>query len=115
MHVRVSVLAGMINKEVRREVQWRNPRDVEALRAAVLECTAAERDAYSGGYSNSTSSDGLSTISSARRQMDTLGDEMMEVDGLGSNDRKCHRCGRTSHIKRDYPRWKISFDRNSDF
>ena len=101
-YLRVSVLAGMINKEVRHEVRRKNPRDIEALRAAVLECTAAERDAYSGGYSNSTSSDGLSTISSARKQMDMPGDEMMEVDGLGSsNDRKCHRCGRNSHLQKD--------------
>ena len=99
-YLRVSVLAGIINKEVRWEVRRGNPRDVETLRAALLECIAAERDAYLGGYSNFTSSDGLSTISSARKQIDMPGDEMMEVNGLGSNDRKCHRCGCSSHLQR---------------
>ena len=66
------------------------------------ECTAVERDAFSGGYSNSASADGLSTISNAHQQIDTpQTKEPMEIDGLGNNDRKCHRCGRGSHLRKD--------------
>ena len=101
-YLRVSVLAGIINKEVRLEVRRKNPRDIEALRQAVIEATASERDAFSGGYSNSASADGLSTISNVRRQMEVhQGEEPMEIDQLTAGDRKCHRCGRTSHLKKD--------------
>jgi len=101
-YLRVSVLAGIINKAVRLEVRRRNPRDEEALRSAVIECTASERDAYAGGYSNSTSADGLSTISNARRQMEVQqADEPMEIDQIAPTDRKCYRCGRNNHIRKD--------------
>ena len=49
------VIRGLCNHAVRRQVRRANPKDEAALRVAVVEATAAERDAYNGGYRESAS------------------------------------------------------------
>ena len=74
-------------------------------RIAVVESTAAERDAFTEGYANSSNSDGQSTISNARKQIQTrevLGEEPMEVDAIGVWEIcKCQRCERPGHLVKD--------------
>ena len=99
-------IKGLLNNAVRRQVRRANPRTEEALRSAVVEATAAERDAFNGGYSESASADGLVTISSVRKSMveegtsDHNGVTPMEVDSL-ENQARCFRCNRTGHRKAD--------------
>ena len=77
---------------------WRaNPKDEAALRVAVVEATAVERNAYNGGYGESASADGLITVSSARRAMGNLPEEAptgpvpMEVDAVQGKEQECYR------------------------
>ena len=99
-------IKGLLNNAVRRQVRRANPRTEDALRGAVVEATAAERDAFQGGYSESASSDGLVTISSVRKSMGGEGvsdhdtPTPMEVDSL-ENQPRCFRCHRTGHRKAD--------------
>lgn len=97
------VIKGIINTCVKREVRRRSPRNQGELRKAVIEATAAERDAYSGGYSESPNLDGLGTVSTYGRNLriesNVEAPTPMEVDAFG--ERRCHRCGRTSHLKAD--------------
>ena len=99
-------IKGLLNNAVRRQVRRANPRTEEALRSAVVEATAAERDAFHGGYSESASADGLVTISSVRKSMVEEGTSdyntqtPMEVDSL-ENPARCFRCHRTGYRKAD--------------
>ena len=68
------VIKGLCNNAIRRMVWRANPKTEVALRAAVVEATVAERDAWNGGYSESSSSNRLVMISSARRTMGDLPD-----------------------------------------
>ena len=101
------VIRGLLNNAVRRMVRRANPKTEAALRAAVVEATAAERDAWNGGYSESSSADGLITISSARRTMGDLPEEPaggpvpMEIDAVQGKDAQCFRCLRRGHIRKD--------------
>ena len=101
------VIKGLLNNAVRRMVRRANPKTEAALRAAVVEATAAERDAWNGGYSESSSADGLITISSARRTMGDLPEEPadgpvpMEIDAVQGKDAQCFRCMRRGHIRKD--------------
>ena len=49
------VIKGLLNHPVRRQVRRINPRKETSFHTAVIEATAAERDAYNGGYSEGTS------------------------------------------------------------
>ena len=101
------VIRGLLNNAVRRMVRRANPKTEAALRAAVVEATAAERDAWNGGYSESSSADGLITISSARRTMGDLPEEPasgpvpMEIDAVHGKDAQCFRCMRRGHLRKD--------------
>ena len=105
--VMLHVIRGLCNHSVRRQVRRANPKDEAALRLAVVEATAAERDAYNGGYGESTSADGLITVSSARRAMGGLPEEApagpvpMEVDAVQGKERECYRCHRRGHLRKD--------------
>ena len=76
------VIWGLCNHSVHCQVRRANPR------VAVVEATAAEPNAYNGGYGESSSADGLITDSSARRAMGNLPEEAptgpvpMEVDAV---------------------------------
>ena len=71
----------------------------------MVEATAAERDAYYGGYGESTSAEGLTMVSAARRQMMGIqyspGDQSKPMDVDSMNQKSCHRCGRQNHLRAD--------------
>ena len=101
------VIKGLCNNAVHRMVRRANPKTEVALRAVVVEATAAEKDAWNGGYSESSSSDGLVTISSARRTMVDLLEEPasgpvpMEIDAVQGKDQQCFRCQRRGQLWRE--------------
>lgn len=105
--LRTAVIKGLLNLAVRREVRRKNPKTESELRDAVVEATAAERDAYCGGYSESTSAAGLVTISNTKRTIQNRtgeGDNVipMEVDVLApKTEKRCFRCNRGGHLKAD--------------
>ena len=83
-----------------------NPRTEQDLMTAATGAVAAERYAYSGGYSESTSLDGLTTvIETAHRRNYPIRDEVepMEVDAMekGKETRKCFNCGISGHLAKD--------------
>ena len=101
------MIKGLINNAVRRMVRRANPKTEVGLRATVVEVTGAERDAWNGGYSESSSSDRLVTISSARRTMGDLPEEpaggpvLMEIDAVQGKDPQCYRCQRRGHLRKE--------------
>ena len=107
------VIKGLCNNAVRRMVRRANPKTEAALHAAVVEATAAERDEWNGGYSESSSSDGLVTISSARQTMGDLPEEPasgpvpMEIDAVQGKDQQCYRCQQKGHIRGDVGRRRL--------
>ena len=98
---------GLANKVIKRMVRRAVPADEQELMAAATGAVASERYAYAGGYSESTSMDGLTTvIETAHRRnypqrMDDV--EPMEVDAMDRGDReqqKCYNCGIRGHLSR---------------
>ena len=65
-----------------------------------------ERDAYNGGYLDSTSADRLVTILSERKTMGDISDDQagpvpMEIDAVQGQDQLYFRCHRTGNLKMD--------------
>ena len=78
-------------------IQRANPENAEQLRTAAIRAVANERSAYRGGYSESTSLDGLETSSMLISVTETSGVEPMEVDKVGAIT--CYRCDKPGHRK----------------
>lgn len=106
---------GLYSKVVKRMVIRAGPTDQESLRQACLSAVSSERFAYEHGFSESTSLDGLNSVTrgSQRRKMadqsraGATAPEPMEIDSLGAGD-KCRNCGRTGHYTRDCHQKKLS-------
>ena len=59
--LRNNAINGMANKVIKRLVRRVKPADPYLLRAVAVRCVAGERQAYTGGDSNSTNLDGFTT------------------------------------------------------
>ena len=98
---------GLFNKVIKRMVRRTNPRTEQALMETATSAVASERYAYTGGYSESTSLDGLTTVieTAHRRSYPTRQDDVepMEVDAIekGKETRKCYNCGIPGHLAKD--------------
>ena len=94
---------GMVNKVIKRMTRRANPGNQADMIRIATNAVASERYAYSGGYSESTSLDGLTTIiesTSGRKFQATDESEPMEVDAM-KETRKCFNCGLYGHIQKD--------------
>ena len=95
---------GMVNKVIKRIIRRENPRTQEDLIITATNAVAAERYAYAGGYSESTSLDGLTTIieTTQKRRYNLANDEVepMEIDQM-KETRKCYNCNTPGHLARD--------------
>ena len=99
-----SVCDSLCNNIVRRKLKHGNSTTKEEMVTNVLNIVAKERECVVGGYGESTSLDGLalSTVvfkHSEADQYDQYGDERMDIGRVG--DKKCYRCDRTGHLKKD--------------
>ena len=98
---------GMFNKVIKRLVRRHNPRNQADLITVATNAVAAERYAYSGGYSECTSLDGLTTIieTTQGKQFDLANNksEPMEVDAMreAREARKCYNCNIRGHLAKD--------------
>ena len=96
---------GLANKVIKRMVRRANPRNEQALMDAATAAVASERYAYTGGYSESTSLDGLTTVieTAHRRNFPMRQDESepMEVDAMDKEKRSCFNCGTKGHLAKD--------------
>ena len=98
---------GLFNKVIKRLVRRHNPRTEQELIETATGAVASERYAYSGGYSESTSLDGLTPVieTAHRRNYPARQDkvEPMEVDAMekGRETRKCYNCGIGGHLAKD--------------
>ena len=101
-------IEGTYSNVIKRMIQRANPVDAESLRTAAIRAVANERSAYRGGYSESTSLDGLETSSMLISVTETSGVEPMEVDKVGAIT--CYRCDKPGHRKSEcrVPAHKIS-------
>ena len=94
-----TVIQGLHNPVVKRQVQRRLPRSEEELRTAIMEVVAAERAAYLGGYGESVSLDGLKAVTLTFSGTGTDAAAAMEIDAIQPGPgRSCHRCGRAGHF-----------------
>lgn len=96
----LSTLRGLYNPVVRRLVRRKNPATQEELRRSILEVTSIERESFLEGYGESSSLDGLSSVTFTRTSLGASPDqpEPMEIDSL--QDKKklvCYRCGKNGH------------------
>ena len=84
-------------------VRRANPADQAEMIRVATNAVASERYAYSGGYSESTSLDGLTTIietTQGRKFQANDESEPMEVDAM-KETHKCYNCGLFGHLAKD--------------
>ena len=101
-----AIIEGLVNNTIKRQIQRNRPKTQEALIEQLLSAIASERTCVIQGYGESPNLDGLSlstvgfnpSTGSTRPGFDAYGDEMMDV-GKVAEQRKCHRCGRSGHLK----------------
>ena len=100
-----STIEGFCNNVIKRQVRRMNPRDRNSLIEAATNVVAAERYAFHGGYSESTTLDGLSTIiETSSGNFFRNQEEPMEIDEIGGQrkeTRKCYHCGKIGHLIKD--------------
>ena len=101
-----AIIEGLVNNTIKRIIQRNRPANQEDLIKQLLSAVASERTCVIQGYGESPNLDGLAlstagfnpTTGSTRPGFDAYGDEMMDV-GKVAEQRKCHRCQRTGHLK----------------
>jgi hypothetical protein len=110
---RNAVIKGLCSNVIKRLVLRTQPQDEEQLRAAIFAAVASEREAYAEGYAESTSLDGLRSVTqfSAMTRRKETEPEPMEIGAMGGsqNNRKkegCYTCGSLSHFARDCKKGK---------
>ena len=77
------------------------PENEQEFIDAATRAVASERYAYSAGYSESTTLDGLRTIIETNVGRNFGSNELgepMEVDAIGRETRKCYNCGTEGHL-----------------
>ena len=118
--LRGAMIKGLYSPVIKRTVSRRDVSNPEELRTAIFSAVASEREAYAGGWAESTTLDGLKsvTITHQRRGITEEGSVPMEIDSLyprktgpgpstpgnskkATETRSCHRCHRTGHLKKD--------------
>jgi hypothetical protein len=99
------VIKGVYSKVIRRMIIRDHPRSEEEMRTAALNAVSAERIAFEGGYAESTSLDGLTSITKQNRSEES--GTPMEVDVIRGRCYNCNEEGHYStkcpHPKRDGP------------
>ena len=96
----LACLRGLYNPVVRRLVRRKNPTTQEELRRSVLEVTSIEHESFLEGYGESTSLDGLSSVTFTRTSQGASLDQLepMEVDSLQEKKKLvCFRYGKSGH------------------
>ena len=94
-------IKGVYNTVVKRELRKANPRDPETLRNTLIEIAANERMCFEDGTAESTSLDGLATVTKSYTGQNT---EMMEgVQAIreATKDDICNFCKKKGHFARD--------------
>ena len=127
--LRSHTIRGLYSNVIKRVVSRMTVATPDELRNAIYSAVASEREAYMGGYAESTNLDGLKSVTIHRGQgyqPSASGDSQvvpMEIDSLqerrggrmqggggfnqrGRGDgrketRTCHRCHRAGHIQKD--------------
>ena len=110
------LIKGLANDVVKRGLRRANPKTFEEAATRLYEVVAAERIAFLDGYGESTSMDGLTSVTSVldrnrRVKTDVLdAGEPMDIEtirgqGAGITKKKeqrtCYSCKRPGHIKKD--------------
>ena len=100
------VVKGLWSPVIRRLVTRSNPQNQQELRTSCLLSVSTERTAYANGFSESTSLDGLASVSrtgrTERGTAEPRRDETpMEVDAISGN---CYICGTPGHLARECPK-----------
>ena len=115
--LRAAMIKGLYSNVIKRTVSRKDSRDAEELRQNIFLAVASEREAYAGGWAESTNLDGLKSVTITNHRGQSR-DEPMEIDQLYSKKsgpsqgphgpqgkkmeaRTCHRCQRPGHLKRD--------------
>ena len=107
---------GFYSKIIKRLVRRQGPANEVQLMEEATRAVASERYAYSGGYAESTSLDGLATVieTANRRQYPARQDpeEPMEIDEIGREreTRSCYKCGQRGHLAKQCPKKKKQKD-----
>ena len=118
--LRGAMIKGLFSNVIKRTVSRKDVTNSEELRTAIFAAVASEREAYAGGWAESTTLDGLKsiTITQHKRGSNEEGPVPMEIDSLyprrtgpgpsppgnskrATETRSCHRCHRTGHLKKD--------------
>ena len=110
--LRTAVVKGLYSNVIKRMAMRRNPENEEELYQVVCDSVASEREAYLGGYAESTSLEGLRAISYAFKAEGGSTEEPMDINAMSStytpgkkttpgNNKKCFKCGSSTHMIKD--------------
>jgi hypothetical protein len=90
---------GIFSKVIRRMVVRQHPATEEELRTACLNAVSSERVSYEGGFSESTSLDGLCSVTKTQNRGLMSEETAMEIDAMG--EKHCFNCNGLGHFARD--------------
>ena len=111
--LRTAVVKGLYSNVIKRMTMRQRPETEEELHRVVCDCVAAEREAFTEGFAESTSLDGLRAISQTfKAEGGGHTDEAMDISemrhaqagGKKNPDRKCYRCQSSSHMIKNCPK-----------